>query len=60
MEEKDYCELFGVEPEGAEEQEVAEPANGEELDNEGAEEQEVAEPAGEEVQDEGEQEQEEP
>ena len=60
MEEKDYCELFGVEPEGAEEQEVAEPANGEELDDEGAEEQEVAEPAEEEVQDEGEQEQEEP
>lgn len=60
MEEKDYCELFGVEPEGAEEQDVAEPANGEELDDEGAEEQEVAEPAEEEVQDEGEQEQEEP
>ena len=60
MEEKDYCELFGVEPEGAEEQEVAEPANGEELDNEGAEEQEAAEPAEEEVQDEGEPEQEEP
>ena len=46
--EKDYCELFGVEPEGAQEQEPAEPANGEEPIDAGAQEQEPAEPAAEE------------
>ena len=44
MEERDYCELFGVEPEGENEQEPAEPAEGEKLDSEGANDQEPAEP----------------
>ena len=48
MEEKDYCALFGVEPEGENEQEIAEPAEeGEQLNGEGANGQEIAEPAAE-------------
>lgn len=60
LEEKDFCALFGVDPEGEREQEPAEPAGeGEQLDGEGENGQEIAEPAAEE-QEPGEEPEEEP
>lgn len=45
MEEKEYCELFGIDPEGGQEQELAEPAIDHSQNSTGEQEQEAAEPA---------------